>query len=82
MPVYTFECEHCRKQEDKRLPISLRDEPLSLPCEVCGGKVKRIITSAPKIVAGVTVTDKRPEGWKDVLRGIKKNSGKTNCIDV
>ncbi|ARK07933.1 hypothetical protein phiA829_113 [Aeromonas phage phiA8-29] len=53
-----------------------------MPCEVCGGKVKRIITSAPKIVAGVTVTDKRPEGWKDVLRGIKKNSGKTNCIDV
>lgn len=82
MPIYTFECEHCRKQEDKQLPISSRDEPLSLPCESCGGKVKRIITAAPKIVSGVSMNDKRPEGWKDVLRGIKKNSGKTSCIDV
>lgn len=82
MPTYTFQCESCKKQEDKRLTISQRDEPLSLPCEACGGKVTRIITGAPKIVAGVTVSDKRPEGWKDVLRGIKKSSGRTSCIDV
>lgn len=82
MPTYTFQCESCKKQEDKQLRIAQRDEPLSLPCEACGGKVTRIITAAPRIVAGVTVTDKRPEGWKDVLRGIKKSSGRTSCIDV
>lgn len=82
MPIYTFECEKCHAREDKRLTISTRDEPLGLPCEACGGKVKRIITAAPTVVAGVAVTDKRPDGWKDVLRGIKKTSGKNNCIDI
>lgn len=82
MPTYTFQCESCKKREDKRLSIAERDQPLSLPCEACGGKVTRIITGAPRIVSGVAVTDKRPEGWKDVLRGIKKHSGKTSSIDV
>lgn len=82
MPVYSFQCESCEKVFDKTLKMASRDEPLGLPCESCGGKVKRIITAAPRIVSGVSVSDKRPEGWKDVLRNIKGASGKNNSIDV
>jgi hypothetical protein len=34
------------------------------------------------IVSGVSVKDKRPDGWKDVLGNIKKGAGKTSTIDV
>ncbi|QVW27132.1 hypothetical protein [Escherichia phage A221] len=41
-----------------------------------------MIVGAPKIVSGVKGPQSAPDGFKDVLRTIKKGSGKGNTIDV
>lgn len=41
------------------------------------------VLSSPRIVSGIKdVRSRTPDGFKDVLRKVKKGSGKTNTIDV
>lgn len=78
-----FICKGCG---DKRVvPMKITDsrkEYWETPCVHCGGLVVTPITSSPKIVSGVSVRDKRPEGWKDVLRKVHKGAGSQSTVDV
>ena len=52
MPTYEYQCEKCRRLFEIRQRIT---EPALTTCEVCGGPVKRLLSSAPFILKG--------EGW-------------------
>lgn len=85
MPTYSYKCDACQEEFDRILPISRRHEPREEACGKCGKKeiVTQIKANANSIVSTVnTQGGKVPEGFKDVLRTIKKNSGRGNVIDV
>lgn len=82
MPTYSYQCSGCGDTFDKSLKISDRKEPEQLPCDKCQGKITQVLLAAPRIVSGVSVRDKRPEGWKDVLRKVDGTAGRKSTIDV
>lgn len=81
MPLYDYQCNGCGAAQTLRKSIADRHEPESDPCKECGGEISMVI-GAPKIVSGVKGPQSAPDGFKDVLRTIKKGSGKENTIDV
>lgn len=81
MPLYDYQCQGCGKQMTLRKSIADRHEPESNPCQECGSEIKMLV-GCPKIVSGVKGPGSAPDGFKDVLRTIKKGSGKENTIDV
>jgi putative FmdB family regulatory protein len=52
VPTYEYQCEKCQRVFEVRQRIT--EAPLST-CEVCGGRVKRLLSPAPFILKG--------EGW-------------------
>src|SRR5256712_7450629 len=52
VPTYEYQCEKCQRVFEIRQRIT---EPALTICEVCGGHVKRLLSSAPFILKG--------EGW-------------------
>lgn len=85
MPTYNFTCNSCDTTFDVRNNIINRDVPLTEPCKYCGesGKVVRNL-DAPPITSGAPthIGSRVPDGFKDVLRNIKKGSGKHCTIDI
>lgn len=81
MPLYDYQCKGCGKLLTLRKSIAERHEPESNPCEECGSEISMVLY-APKIVSGVKGPQSAPDSFKDVLRTIKKTSGKGNTIDV
>ncbi|WDS51417.1 FmdB-like transcriptional regulator [Salmonella phage SeF6a] len=81
MPFYDYACTGCDNSFSTRRSCAERHTPELEPCSECGGEIKMII-GAPKIVSGVRGPQSAPDGFKDVLRHIKKQSGKGNTIDV
>lgn len=83
MPFYDYRCEDCKTEFSKRLNIDSRHEPCNCECPSCKklGHV-RMVVGTPSTVSGVSIKDKRPDGWKDVLGNIKKKAGRTNTIDL
>lgn len=81
--IYSFGCESCEKSFEVNVPMSDNKKPLTQPCPLCGtkGSVFRIFDSATHFYSG-SVHDQAGQGWKDILGGIKKASGKENIIDV
>lgn len=82
MPTYDFICSSCEEQFEKLLPVDSRYKPTEEPCPNCGatGTVEFIILGAPVVAwsfTGSTIqsSNKTPEGFKDILRRIKKNKG-------
>lgn len=87
MPNYDFECSKCGfTVTDIQLPVAERDDPVGAPCFtslvrgddddmedplVCDGMMERVIASPGigYLIGGI----KTPDGFKDVLRNIKKN---------
>lgn len=73
MPTYEYECNGCgnRFESVQRMKDNLI--PTEIPCAICGGNVKQIITGMPKF------TEKKPQpnqDWKDFTRRLKrKNPG-------
>ncbi len=83
MPLYDYRCKACQHQWKESRRIAERSVPVDTPCPECGkeGEIFQVIGTS-SIVAGVRLTDKRPEGWKDVLRGVHKTAGKKSSVDV
>jgi len=70
VPTYEYECNKCHRVFEIRQRIS--DPPLET-CEACGGKVRRLISSAPFILkgGGWYVTDYPSEARKKALESEK-----------
>lgn len=81
MPTYDYQCSECGHSFEKRQKISDRYKPTEEPCEQCSGVVKMKV-GFPIIVSGVKGPNSAPDGFKDVLREIKKGAGKETTIDV
>jgi putative FmdB family regulatory protein len=84
VPTYEYQCEKCQRVFEVRQRIT---EPALTTCEVCGGHVKRLLSSAPFILKGEGwyVTDypsearkKAKEAEKPASNGSDKGSGKAS----
>ncbi|CAL9961640.1 hypothetical protein VPHD528_0067 [Vibrio phage D528] len=82
MPRYNYKCGACGHAFSVSTIISKRKLPEEGQCDECGETRIKMQMSAPQVVSGVTVEDKIPQGFKDVMNNIKKTSGKDCTIDV
>ncbi|QZI90525.1 hypothetical protein MYOV003v1_p0201 [Vibrio phage 207E48.1] len=83
MPMYDYQCGDCSHTFTSSRRISERKKPESEPCPECGDNAVSMIIGSPRIVGGVgDANGKVPQGFKDVLKNIKKGSGKDCTIDV
>ncbi len=82
MPTYEYQCEKCQRVFEVRQRITA---PALTTCEICGGHVKRLLSSAPFILKGEGwyVTDypsearkKAKEAEKPAVNGSGKGSDK------
>lgn len=69
MPTYDYNCEKCDISIEEYRTISTRDDICK--CPECNGNMIRLVGS-PRIVSGVNMQAKVPQGFKDVLKKIKK----------
>ncbi|PYO25104.1 MAG: transcriptional regulator [Candidatus Rokuibacteriota bacterium] len=71
MPTYEYQCEKCQREFEVRQRIT--EAPLTA-CEVCGGRVKRLLSPAPFILKGEGwyVTDYPSESRKKAREAEKK----------
>jgi hypothetical protein len=60
--------------------MSKRDEATQEPCPECGGEVYRTMETAGLISDSKTPLRRAGSEWNDVLKKIKKGSGKNNSI--
>lgn len=74
MPTYEYRCDKCGRTFEVRQRISAA--PLET-CEKCGGKVRRLISSAPFILKGQGwyVTDYPSDARKKALESEKSAAG-------
>jgi len=49
MPIYEYKCTKCNKQFEVNQKIA---DPLLTECRVCGGKLKKLITSSSFVLKG------------------------------
>jgi predicted nucleic acid-binding Zn ribbon protein len=80
--LYDYYCDKCNETWEESHLSAERDKPLETPCTKCGGPIKRGVCS-PAIASDTQHPIKRAGNeWNDVLKGIKKASGKENTIDT
>jgi len=75
MPTYSFKCLETGEIKEEFLSISqLSDFKAANP------QLQQVHTSSPKLVTGV---NKKPDdGFRDVLKSIKKASGRNNTVNT
>jgi len=60
--------------------MSKRDEATQEPCPECGGEIYRTMETGGLISDSKTPLRRAGSGWNDVLKKIKKGSGRKNSI--
>lgn len=80
MPNYDFKCQACEHEFTENVPIANRDD--SFACPQCGKKkVKREVSAVKVSYSGFKENVTRAgSGWNDVLKKVKKASGRENSI--
>ena len=81
--TYDYYCDKCEKVWEESHSIADRDKPVGKPCP-CekNGTVKRGVCAPGLSYQGaVSPIRKAGSGWNDVLKGIKKASGKESNIN-
>tara|TARA_A100001201_G_C4088987_1_gene201454 strand:- start:462 stop:692 length:231 start_codon:yes stop_codon:yes gene_type:complete len=76
MPTYTFINKETREEEEVFCTLAEREEKLK------SGKYEQKIISPKFITQHGSTLSKTSDGWKDVLKSIKKGSSKDNKINV
>lgn len=83
MPMYSYVCEACNHGFDKSLKIADRKQPESEPCPNCGEKKVQHTITGTTIVAGVNhVYSKIPDGFRDILKNVKKHNPRSTINAV
>lgn len=78
MPLYEYVCDGCHEVFDRFSSIADRNVPTDQPCPNCGESKVRQQLSTPPIADPVRLGRiKAPEGFRDVLRNVKKNNHRT-----
>lgn len=89
--LYDYTCTKCGAVWEENYPMVDRDKPVGQPCpeehcskknKKCDGTISREVT-APGLNYQGSVSAIRRAGshWNDVLKGIKKASGRENTIE-
>lgn len=80
MPNYDFTCQSCKHEFTANVPIAKRDDPVQ--CPECGkDKCNRAVTAVQVSYSGFKdMYTRSSSGWTDVLKRIKKGSGRGNTI--
>jgi putative FmdB family regulatory protein len=68
MPTYTYECQGCGSMHTQINKISDMNIPEGVPCDRCGGEIKKIITPVGISYNGQTRTV--PDWYNDRLKQI------------
>lgn len=76
LPTYKFQDKNTGKVWKEFMGISECDKYLAE-----NPHIERLVNGAPRIVSGVG-TAKVPDGFRDVMKAIKKRSGKDNKINI
>lgn len=83
MALIDYQCESCGHEFTEMLMLAERDRPTQEPCPSCGkvGCVVRPI-GAPAVSHRGVITPMQRAGteWNDLLKKMKKGSGKGNQI--
>jgi putative FmdB family regulatory protein len=75
MPVYSYQCNLCQFEFERKLPMTDNSLPESDPCPECFQPqcVKQTITSAPALGDPIRMGIKKPDAaWGEVLSKVKK----------
>lgn len=81
--TYTYHCSACNTSFEKESSIDDRNKPVSEPCPHCSeNAVKRTITSLNIVHQAGDTISRTDSGWNDMLKRIKKSSGKHSTIQV
>jgi len=75
MPIYEYECGHCRSRFELKQGF---DEEPEVTCPECQGKVRRIFHPTPIIFkgSGFYITDSRKGSAPDLSKSSKKTAPK------
>ena len=76
MPTYTFIDKKTKEEKEIFCTLAEREEMLK------SGNYEQKITIPQFITQHGSTLNKTSDGWKDVLKGIKKGAGKGNKINV
>lgn len=88
--LYDYTCSKCNVIWEEQHPIDERDINVGKPTpkqycsnsEKCNGAIERLMTAPALTFEGSVGTIRRAGSeWNDVLKGIKKASGKDNTIE-
>lgn len=81
MPIYQYKCNACDHEFDVMSSFADKQNPESEPCPNCGKQeIKACITAPNMSHLGTKSVHARAGGFNEVLRKIKKSSGKNNTI--
>lgn len=80
MPLYDYSCRSCDNEFTESHSVDNRKIPLEKPCDQCGGELFQRISGTSLVTDHMTLTRRAGSEWQDVLKGIKKASGKDNTI--
>jgi len=82
--TYDYKCTACEKEWEENLTISTRNEPCESPCPHCktaDAVIKLISPTRMSYDGAVSPIRRAGSGWNDMLKTIKKNSGKESTIE-
>jgi putative FmdB family regulatory protein len=84
MPMYTFSCADCAREEIVVRPIAKRDDPR--PCSRCGGPLRRHIEAGQGLLrsgpreSSSGEKPKTDDSWEAVQRALAEDAGRTGGI--
>ncbi|QGZ16032.1 hypothetical protein Kuja_0410 [Vibrio phage vB_VchM_Kuja] len=81
---YDYKCGACGHIFGRQLSMADRKQPESEPCPSCAecGTITQVILSAPVSMEPHLVKDKRPSGWKEILKTAHNYAGRHSGIDL
>ena len=81
--TYEYICDKCKNRWDEVHPMKDRNHPVGKQSPCCEDGVVKMSITAPGLNfdGAISPIRRAGTGWNDVLKGIKKASGKDNTID-
>lgn len=81
--TYDYYCDKCKDIWEESHPMKDRDLPVGneCPCSKRGFIKRGVCAPALSFEGAISPIRRAGSGWNDVLKGIKKASGKENTID-
>lgn len=82
MPLYDYNCDACGHEFCEQLRMDDRKIPVQSPCPNCkkSNTVQQSIKAVPFVTSSISTLRRAGSEWGDVLKKVKKASGKGNTI--